>query len=413
MPGLGAFASAGGFRRFDLSRASAQRRPAMHPTRHLPPASKLRSLRFGVTLSVWLCALTATQADDTAPPLPKLPTVDEEIRRAAEAAPLTMMFRGETPDDLARWQREFSAKLSSMIGPHQPPKQWEAKRLSLRDMGDHSREELVLESDGAPALPLYLLRPKAAAGTRFPIVLCLHGHGQFGHDAVAGVDDTPELKQAIEKSHYDYGRQLAREGYLAVVPCFTPFGRRLGEKLAKGGTDPCAVAFVRLQQFGRTLLGENLRDAMWALDYASTLPDARADRVGCVGLSYGGRMTMVTAALDPRIRVAVVSGALNVFQERVRASGYSCGAQVIPGLLQIGDTPEIGSLIAPRPAIWEVGSRDALAVPGWRDRAAERLQRAYAAAGKPENLDIHHFEGGHEWNGETAIPLLARILKQP
>ena len=86
--------------------------------------------------------------------------------------------------------------------------------------------------------------------------------------------------------------------------------------------------------FGRTLLGDNLRDAMWALDYASTLPDARADRVGCVGLSYGGRMTMVVSALDPRIRVAVISGALNVFQERVQGSGYSCGAQVIPGLLR-------------------------------------------------------------------------------
>jgi dienelactone hydrolase len=280
-------------------------------------------------------------------------------------------------------------------------------------LGDHTREELLLESDGVPALPLYVLHPKATAGTRFPIVLCLHGHGDFGHDSVAGVDDTPERKQAIEESHYDYGRQMVREGYVAVVPCFTPFGRRMDAKKIKGGTDPCAVAALRLMMFGRTLLGENLRDAMWALDYASTLPDARADRVGCVGLSYGGRMTMVVSALDPRIRVAVISGALNVFQERVQGAGYSCGAQVIPGLLQIGDTPEIGSLIAPRPAIWEVGSKDKLAVPGWRDKAAERLQRAYVAAGKPENLEVHYFDGGHVWNGETAIPLLAKVLKEP
>jgi dienelactone hydrolase len=162
---------------------------------------------------------------------------------------------------------------------------------------------------------------------------------------------------------------------------------------------------------GRTLIGENVRDALWALDYASSRDDARADRIGCVGLSYGGRMTMMVTALDPRVRVAVVSGALNVFQERIQNAGYSCGAQVIPGLLEFGDTPEIGSLIAPRPAIWEVGRKDMLAPAEWVEKAAARLQRAYAASGKPENIQVHHFDGGHVWNGETALPLLARILK--
>jgi dienelactone hydrolase len=164
---------------------------------------------------------------------------------------------------------------------------------------------------------------------------------------------------------------------------------------------------------GRTLLGENLRDAMWALDYATTRPDARADRIGCVGLSYGGRMTMVVAALDPRVRVAVISGALNVFQERIQGANFSCGAQVIPGLLEFGDTPEIGSLIAPRPAIWEAGLQDPLMVPGWLEKASERIQRAYTAAGTPANFEVHRFKGGHAWNGETAIPLLARVLKGP
>jgi dienelactone hydrolase len=229
---------------------------------------------------------------------------------------------------------------------------------------------------------------------------------------VAGVDDTPERKRAIESCNYDYGRQLVREGYLAICPCFTPFGRRLGVAQRKGATDACAVEFVRLMYLGRTLLGENLRDAMWALDYATTRPDARADRIGCVGLSYGGRMTMVVTALDPRVKVAVVSGALNVFQERIAGAGYSCGAQVIPGLLKFGDTPEIGSLIAPRPAIWEAGRKDPLAVAGWLEKASERIQRAYTAAGAPDNFQVHRFDGGHVWNGETAIPLLAKILKE-
>ena len=365
-----------------------------------------------VLAALLLASFAMLHADDAPAPLAKLPTVDEEIRRALDAAPLKMIFRGRTPDELTSWQHDFSAELRKRIGPHTPPAKWTVKTLSTRELADHTREELLLESDGVPSLPLYVLWPKGAQG-RLPIVLCLHGHGPFGHDAVAGVDDTPELQRAIKGSNYDYARQLVREGYITVAPCLTPFGRRLDAKHHNERFDACATEFIRLAMLGRTLVGENLRDAMWALDYASARPDARADRIGCVGLSYGGRMTMVVTALDPRVRVAVISGALNVFQERVQGAGYSCGAQTIPGLLEIGDTPEIGSLIAPRPAIWEAGSKDALMVPGWLEKASARMLLAYEAAGKPKNFQVHRPDGGHAWNGETAIPLLAEVLKQP
>ena len=344
--------------------------------------------------------------------LAPFPTVNEELRRAASAPSLRMQFHGSTPAELAAWQREFSAKLRELIGPHSPPKQWNVTTLSQHEFPDYTHQELQLEADATPSLPLYILRPKRTDLKRFPVVLCLHGHGEFGHQPVAGVDDTSAQQQEIRSANYDYGRQLVREGYLAVVPCFTPFGRRLDTSTRKSKTDPCAVEFVRLMFLGRTLLGENLRDAMWALDYATTRADARADRIGCVGLSYGGRMTRIVSALDPRVRVAVVSGALNVFQERIQGAGFACGAQVIPGLLEFGDTPEIGSLIAPRPAIWEAGRKNPMAVAGWLEKASERIQRAYAAAGKPENLQVHRFDGGHVWNGETALPLLAKILKE-
>jgi dienelactone hydrolase len=134
-----------------------------------------------------------------------------------------------------------------------------------------------------------------------------------------------------------------------------------------------------------------------------------AERLACVGLSYGGRMTMLTAALEPRIRVAVVSGALNVMQERVGLR-YSCGAQVIPGLLRYGDVPEIGSLIAPRPCAWEVGSRDDVIAPDWAAKALARLRQAYRALGAEERLHVDRFDGGHEWSGRVAYPLLRKVL---
>src|SRR5262249_48665457 len=155
------------------------------------------------------------------------------------------------------------------------------------------------------------------------------------------------------------GRQLVQRGYVVAVPCFTPFGRRLGNAEDYGKQDACGITFLRLQLLGKVLMAENLRDALWSLELLARNERVDAQKVACVGLSYGGRMTMLTSALEPRIRVAVISGALNVMQERVSVK-YSCGAQVIPGLLQFGDVPEIGGLIAPRPCVWEIGSRDNL-----------------------------------------------------
>jgi hypothetical protein len=121
-------------------------------------------------------------------------------------------------------------------------------------------------------------------------------------------------------------------------------------------------------------------------------------------------MTMLTSALSARIRVAVISGALNVMQERI-GQRYSCGAQVIPGLLKYGDVPEIASLIAPRPCLWEVGLHDGLMVKEWIPPALARIQRAYQAFDAADNLDVDYFDGKHRWNGLKAYPLLARVLR--
>jgi hypothetical protein len=227
---------------------------------------------------------------------------------------------------------------------------------------------------------------------------------------VAGRDDLPGVAEDIQKHHYDYGRQLVRRGYVVAVPCLTPFGPRLGDRRDYGGEDPCAVTFVRLQLLGKLLIAENLRDCLWAVELLARNDQVDSERLGCVGLSYGGRMTMLTAALDGRIRVAVVSGALNVMQERI-STAYSCGAQVIPGLLEFGDVPEIGSLIAPRPCVWEVGSHDSLISPEWADEALSRMRRAYAALSAEQCLQVDRFEGGHQWSGRLAYPLLEKVLR--
>lgn len=335
-------------------------------------------------------------------------TIEEEIRGLAAQAPLAMQFRGGTADQCRQWQQAFSEQLRLLLGPFEPPSRWEIVRERKVDLGDHIREELLLRAGGRRDLPVHLLLPKQG-GPR-PGVLALHGHGAFGHDAVAGIDTTPERQADIAKQHYDYGRQLARRGFVVASPCFTPFGRRLGDRAAYRGEDPCGVTFIRMQLFGKLLMAENLHDALWTLELLAAHEMVDPDRLGCVGLSLGGRMTMLTTALSPQIKVAVPSGALNVMQERVRGR-YSCGAQIIPGLLRYGDVPEIASLIAPRPCLWEVGQQDPLMVKEWVGPSLDRMRKAWSAFGAEEKLQVDSFAGAHRWNGEKAYPLLTAILK--
>jgi dienelactone hydrolase len=375
----------------------------MHGKTRIRPSRLLVPAYFA---SLALVLQAGSAAEEPAAPLP----IDKRIQKLAETAPLTMQFQGTTADECRRWQAQFGAKLKSLLGPYQPPKEWRVVVERTVDLADHRREELVLVADGHPPLPMYLLVPKGDLRRR-PGIVAVHGHGQFGYDAVVGRELTPGIEAEVKKLNYDYGRQLVQRGYVVAAPCLTPFGRRLGDRKAYRGQDPCGVTFIRLQMLGKLLMAENLRDVLWSLEFLSRQPSVDAERLGCVGLSYGGRMTMLATAVRPRIKVAVISGALNCMQERIQLR-YGCGAQIIPGLLQFGDVPEISGLIAPRPCLWEAGKQDEYP-PEWVERAWARIGRAYAALGASEELHLDHFAGGHVWHGERAYALLETVLGKP
>lgn len=338
-----------------------------------------------------------------------IPSIVERIEQAARNAPLELIFRGRTADECREWQADFATRLKSLLGMYKPPANWKTIVRSTKDFEDFRREDLLLFADGHAPLPVYVLTPRAHQARRRAGIVALHGHGSHGHHPIAGRDDLPGVADAITGANYDYGRQLVKRGYVVACPCFTPFGDRLGKPEPFGKTDPCADTFIRMQILGKLLIAENLRDALWSVELLARHEQVDPERLGCAGLSYGGRMTMLAAAVEPRIKVAVVSGALNVMQERI-SKPYSCGAQIIPGLLNIGDTPEIASLIAPRHALWEAGKRDGLIRNPWADEAYARISRAYQALGAADHLALDRFDGGHVWHGEVAYPLLERVL---
>lgn len=367
--------------------------------------SRRKFLRRAAMAMAGSVASSTVLADEPA----GVPGIVTRLADAARDAPLAMRFEGTTAEECRDWQARFGAKLRELLGPFEPPRSWKTFISNKVELADHTRQELVLVAEGHPALPVYLLVPRIKSSRRRAGIVALHGHGAHGHHPIAGRDDLPGVADSIHKSNYDYGRQLARRGYVVACPCFTPFGVRLGSPEKFGKADPCGDTFLRMQLLGKLLIAENLRDALWALELLMQQDEVDADRLGCVGLSYGGRMTMLAAAVEPRIKAAAISGALNMMQERI-SQPYSCGAQIIPGLLNHGDTPEIGALIAPRHAVWEAGLRDGLAKAPWADEAMARIGRAYQALGAADRLLVDRFDGGHVWHGELAYSMLDKAL---
>src|SRR5262249_49173353 len=149
------------------------------------------------------------------------------------------------------------------------------------------REERLLKADSLAPVPFHLLLPRdESAANKRAGILAIHGHGDFGHDSIAGIDDSAARKAEVDKFKYDYGLKLVERGYVVAAPCLTPFGRRLGTEKIKRG-DACTLVNLQLQHVGKLLIAENLRDCLWTLDFLAKHETVDNARLGCVGLSYG------------------------------------------------------------------------------------------------------------------------------
>ena len=325
-----------------------------------------------------------------------------------------LLFEGSTRDDWLKWRRLFESRLRELLGRFPTPVPPDPEVLETVDCGDYTREKVVFDTERYVSLVAYVLVPKGLApGERRPGVLAAHGHGR-GKADICGVPDTPDEADFIARLNYDYACQFARHGYVVIAPDWRGFGeRRSPAEWAREGRDPCNVNYMAHGYLGHHLLTLQIWDGMCALDYLQARPEVDPERLGVAGLSFGGTMTTYLTALDPRVKVACISGYLSTVAGdamTMRGLGNFCGTQYMPGLLTIGDIPEVAGLIAPQPLVIEMGELDTCFVIDDMRAAYERLERIFRAAGAAENLTADVHPGAHEWSGRVAFEWFGRAL---
>jgi dienelactone hydrolase len=257
------------------------------------------------------------------------------------------------------------------------------------------RRKLTYETAPGITAVAYLLIPKGAPFPR-PAVLCLHGHGQ-GKEMVV-----------TKGNPQDYGVRYVERGYVVLAPDHIGFGER-AEEAGGDATKGYRLVWLKLQLLGLTVMGLRLWDLLRALDLLQSLPEVIPERLGCCGLSLGGELTLYLAALDERVRVAVISGFLNTFRQTFYAVEH-CNCGYIPGILKYAEMGDIAALIAPRPLLVETGKRDAGFPTSGALEAYATARRAYELLGATECIDIEIFDGGHAFSGRKALPWMDRWL---
>lgn len=282
--------------------------------------------------------------------------------------------------------------------------------LEVRDFPAYRREKFVIQTQPGVAQLGYLLTPKNAQGP-LATMICVPGHGR-GVDDIVGIDDKGRDRTDKAGYQHDFAIQVVEAGMAAVAVEPMAFGCRRDERSAKRGLgnsacQPVAGAALLL---GETMVGWRAYDVVRTIDWIESRKELDAARVGLMGISGGGTVTSFATALEPRIKVAMISGYLNTFKDSIVAMSH-CIDNYVPGILNWCENYDVASLIAPRPLYVESGDRDPIFPVAASKSAFAHVKQVYTALGVPDAVQHEVFEGDHFFHGGAGIPFLAKHLK--
>jgi len=304
----------------------------------------------------------------------------------------------DDPAAIPAWRERCRARLDALLGPDPERVALDLEVRNEVDAGTYTRASVVFDSEPAMSVPAFLLVPHKREHPG-PAVLAVHGHGP-GKAEICGLESGEHPG--------DYAHRLAEQGYVVLAPDLRCFGERVD--WAPPDRYPCDLNLVHAYAAGTNPLAQNLWDLARGLDVLEEHELVDPSRIGAVGFSYGGTLTLFLAARDERVRAAIVSGYVSTWQEAHRMPWNLCGSQVLPGMLTELDHAALGALVAPRALLVETGDDDPIfPVAGARD-VVEALGVVYETIGERDAVEHHVFAGGHRWDGSTAGEFLARHL---
>jgi dienelactone hydrolase len=332
---------------------------------------------------------------------------------------------------LAHWKRKARGKLFELL--HYSPAKCDprAEVVERIDAGDYVREKVYFNTTPDIRVPAFVLVPKKAK-LPAPGIVALHDHGGFyfwGKEKIVETEGEHAVLTDFKKSYYagkSIASELARQGYVVVVIDMFYWGERrmlLDDDPADWRERPRDLTAARIAEFNRRasqseqLVGRTIYSAgftwpgvmFWddirTVDYLLTRPEVDKKRIGCVGLSVGGLRSCHLAALDDRIKAAVVVGWMASFPRQLRRHVRNTigHTKVVPGLYHHLDYPDIASLAMPSALLVINGRKDGLFDSEGVRASFDKLNACYQKAGAPEKCRTRLYDTPHEFNAEMQV----------
>jgi len=326
----------------------------------------------------------------------------------------SLAFKAKSIAEARDWQLLLRGELITLLGGFpEEACDLSPRILEVSQEDGFTCQKVAIQTIEGEYMPCFVLIPDSGEQSSFKPVIALHGHGSWGGAAIVKNPADPLGAELNQQLNYDYAGQLAKRGYLVLVPELRGFGQRLEDPELREGEvqwiSSCYAVSVNALLLGKTLLGLRVYDIMRLIDYIHTRPEPLTDTLGCVGLSGGGMLTLFTTALDQRISCAVVSGYFNTFRDSIMAVRH-CLCNFVPGIVRVAEMADIAGLVAPRPLLIETGTHDPIFPTKATQRAYKRLQKIYDVFSATQKLDIDVFEGEHAWSGAKAYDWLAKWI---
>ncbi len=317
--------------------------------------------------------------------------------------------------DVEQWRAEALPSVLATLGEVPAPVDVRAELLAEVELdGLVSQRWLFDVEEGLSAIAV-VNRPLGDVPEGcFPGILCWHGHGPFGKEAVMGNASTTAHRAFVADSGLDYGRRMVAHGFVTFgIDWMGAGSRNDGERpnnRPSHGKDWCDLYYLHATLLGRTVLGMNLAHGRQLLDLISTLPYVNAHRLGVMGESYGGTLACWTTLFDDRIKATEIICYSDSFTDFGLRDGNYCGSQITPGLFGLVDVSDLHGLIAPRPLLTDLALYDECFLLPSAVECTDRVEAVYAAAGASDRFERQTFTIGHGWQDRASASFFRRWL---
>ena len=319
-------------------------------------------------------------------------------------------FNGKTKKDFDEWKKILLPKVMATLADFPERVPLNPQLLAEWEHDGLLKQRWIIDVQKYLSSTFLVNVPKGLKpGEKRPAILCWHGHLSTGKDCIMG-DPTKQ-----EYPDHDYGHKMAKEGFVTFAIDWMGKGdhndnAKPNHKSQNYNRDWCNLYYLHATMLGMTSISIHVSHGMAATDFACSLPFVDSERLGVMGCSGGGTMTLWSAICDERFKASEII----CYSDLWAYFGYRdinyCGMQVAPGLFKIADLPDVQGLIAPRPLLVDIGTYDICFLVDTAMMCYRKAEEIYRAAGAQDRLVLNLFPGGHGWDGGKSVEFFRKYL---